>query len=240
MNIQINQLSKKIKELHNLIGIQLRTPIKTAIEIGGLLLEAKQGIEYGKFNQWINDNFQFSEKIAYNYMKLFEHNDKIVNCTILQDAYKLIETIEKQEKYDRYQKRLILIKEYKETGIKPEGWDRSLDYEYNKQKKENEDRTQRIKEVKNKMTDGKVKSENNYKVFDEVNELVNELQKSENKKTELKQQIGMTVNDESKFIEALNSYLSTLETDNIRLNTLHNIIKFCKNKINEYQIKSIK
>jgi hypothetical protein len=40
------------------------------VKVGELLIEAKQIIRYGRWGQWLEDNCQFSERTAENYMKI--------------------------------------------------------------------------------------------------------------------------------------------------------------------------
>jgi len=134
MDLSITRtITNKIIDLH--VGIQnsLRRTVKDAIVIGELFTKQKQILEHGEFLSWIDREMPFPRKTAYRYMKVYEYRNKIVTMTNLQEAYRQIETLERQKNLQNQDRKARLIRERKETGIRPEGWDRDVEYEYRKQ-----------------------------------------------------------------------------------------------------------
>lgn len=237
MTIQVNY-AKQINELHNKLGLQLRTPIKTAIEIGKLLCDVKKKIGYGNYKAWIYDNCNFSERTAYNYVATFNYNDKIASVATLQEAYKQIEQIEYQKKLTESQKKKEAIKEYKQTGAKSNDWNRSYDYEYNKQKKEDEERTERINKAKENMNK-KEKYSYDKEKSDDLHDRVNKYLEDETEKQKYREKLTTSFTEQESFFDVIDAYIKSLDSDNNKLEALHNIIKYSKTLVNKLQIKSV-
>ncbi len=49
------------------------TMLMASVEIGRLLIEAKDKLPYGDFGKWLKDNFQYSQSTANNLMKLYRN-----------------------------------------------------------------------------------------------------------------------------------------------------------------------
>lgn len=81
-------------------------------------------------------------RTAINYMNCAQHADKIENFSNLSEAYQEIKKLEDQRKIKDHNRKDNLIKERVRTGKKPKGWNRSVEYEYQKQQRE-----ERIEEV---------------------------------------------------------------------------------------------
>jgi hypothetical protein len=127
--------AQEIIGLHDGIVQSMRRSVADAIRIGELLTEAKADPQIsGKFLAWIESELPFSVDTAERYQGLFEHNDKIRNARNLQDAYRKVEQLEDQTRQEERQRKDRLIAEKQATGRKPEGWDRSLDYEEKKRR----------------------------------------------------------------------------------------------------------
>ena len=118
------EIRKELEELNR----SLKMSVQKAIRVGELLTEQKEFIGHGHFLSWLEDNFDMSQQTASNYMRLYSHKNKLLNIGNLQEAYHQIETLERQEKMTEDERRRALIAEYRKTGKKPHGWDRSLDY----------------------------------------------------------------------------------------------------------------
>ena len=77
----MNELEKsnieEITKLHYEIYNSLKLTLDKAIRIGELLVEQKGRLEHGKFIPWIHNNFLFSDRIARNYMRVFENREKL-------------------------------------------------------------------------------------------------------------------------------------------------------------------
>jgi hypothetical protein len=236
MNIQISDYAKKINELHGLIGVQLRTPLNTAIEIGKLLSEVKETVGHGNFIQWINDNCYFDERTCQRYIKLFEYKNKTDSVSDLQEAYKQIETIEKQEKQTELQRKNSMINEYIKTGVKPSGWDRSCDYEYQKRKKEDEERTKRIEDTKQKMNAESQKNKQHEEIKQTINDdftkLFEDIKDETEKDYEFRKKHLSNVTDLNSFYKVIDDYILTLHSNTFKIEALNSIIKYCRDKAN--------
>jgi hypothetical protein len=127
-------VTNKIIELHEGIIEDLKRTVQDAIEIGELLTKQKAILPHGEFLPWIARELPFSDRTARNYMKLYQHKSKLETVSDLQEAYRQIETLERQSRARGHERRDRLLQEREETGEKPEGWDREVDYEYRKKK----------------------------------------------------------------------------------------------------------
>ena len=69
---QNNLPTKTLAELKVEIKFHLGQMAGHAIEIGKLLIQAKEQVGHGNFGKWIEDNFQLSHKMAVNFMRVAE------------------------------------------------------------------------------------------------------------------------------------------------------------------------
>jgi Protein of unknown function (DUF3102) len=89
------ELVKGIKTALSQMASSFRQSVKSAIEAGEMLREAKAR-RRGDFGSWLEDNFKLSRATATRYMKLAEHRQDIerelltMSNYTLADAYKLI------------------------------------------------------------------------------------------------------------------------------------------------------
>ena len=127
-----NDRAKEITALHNGIEAAYRRSVDDALKIGELLDAQRQDIDHGKFLKWVTEKLPFCVKTAYRYLGLWDRKDKIVTVTNLQDAYKEVQQLQSDEKRKEQERKRKLIDAYVEKGEKPEGWDRSVEYEYQK------------------------------------------------------------------------------------------------------------
>ena len=63
---------KSLEELKVEIKFHLRQMAGHAVEIGNLLIQAKEKIGHGKFGKWLEDNFQLKWRMANNFMNIAE------------------------------------------------------------------------------------------------------------------------------------------------------------------------
>jgi hypothetical protein len=175
-------------------------------------------------------------------MMIYRHKNKTALNADLQEAYNQIETIERQEKMSAEEKKRSLIAEFRKTGNKPEGWDRSLDYIIQKDKDEKIRAEARAKETIAQMEkESKEKSERQQRdtLFD--NALNDAINNSVAKSSERQQwQDKIRISDSGKedaFNQAIMDYMETLPDDNRRIEACNNIIKICKNISIELQRK---
>lgn len=229
-----------------LLNHTLKMSVQKAIRIGELLTEQKEYVGHGKFVTWLDSNFDMGQASAYRFMKLFEHQNKITKLGNLQDAYKQIETLEAQERQSKEERERYMIAEYRKTGKKPDGWDRSLDYRIKKADEgfakqqeridnEKRDREQRAAEYK-----AKQESDKTYTLHSEAFKLASDtlIQKLD-KQAEWKEKIRLSDGGkDDAFMDAIIEYMDTLPDDNRRIEACNNIIKICRNISVELQKKN--
>ena len=233
MNVAIDRTLEIKRELAEL-NESLKMSVQKAIKIGGLLIEQKEYVGHGNFLSWLEDNFEMGHDTAYRYIKLFNYSDKIPKIGNLQEAYQQIETIERQEKMSAEERKWTMISEYKKTGKKPEGWDRSLDYALQKEKEEQAKRDQRAKETIAQMKKEREEKESK-KIEDDiftqtVNMVTDKAISGIKKRIEWKEKIRLSDSGkDDAFNDAILDYLETLSDDNRRIEACNNIIKICRN-----------
>jgi hypothetical protein len=233
-----SEIKRELSELNQ----SLKMSVQKAIKIGQLLTEQKEFIGHGNFLSWLEDNIDIQERTAQKYMMIYRHKNKTALNADLQEAYNQIETIERQEKMSAEEKKRSLIAEFRKTGNKPEGWDRSLDYIIQKDKDEKIRAEARAKETIAQMEkESKEKSERQQRdtLFD--NALNDAINNSVAKSSERQQwQDKIRISDSGKedaFNQAIMDYMETLPDDNRRIEACNNIIKICKNISIELQRK---
>jgi len=210
-----------------------RRSVQDAIKIGEIISEQKKLLPHGEFLPWIN-TLPFNRVTANQYQRLYIHADKCTNAVHLQEAYKQLETIEQQERQTEEQRKRSMIAEYRKTGKKPDGWDRSLDYIIQKDK-ENE---KKYHEEKNRLeaerllrAEQRKKEEQASDIFtDALNIATDEIINKHKQRTEWKDKIRVSdTGKDDAFMDAIIDYLDTLPNDNRRIEACNNIIKICRN-----------
>ena len=141
---------------------------------------------------------------------------------------------EAYQKLSTEQKKRTLIDEYKRTGKKPIGWDRSLDYLLQKEQEEEAKREQRVKELKENMRkeqEEKERRRNQDDLFSHTaQKIIDDTIKSIQERQQWKDKIKLSNNgQDDPFMDALMDYLETLADDNRRIEACNNIIKICRN-----------
>lgn len=234
------EIQKEIKELNN----TLKMSVQKAIRIGELLTEQKEIVGHGLFIQWIESNLDISERTARNYMSLYSYRDKTENIADLHEAYKQIETIEAQAKLSKEEYNRKMIAEYRRTGKKPSGWDRSLDYRIQKDKEaeiKQKERTE--KEFKERDQRAKQHTEHPYKtdglidgMRDALKVATERILAKSKERDDWKEKIRLSdCGKDDAFMDAIIDYMETLESDNRRIEACGNIIKICRNISTELQ-----
>jgi hypothetical protein len=242
--MQMDVVQDRTQEIRNeltLLNHTLKMSVQKAIRIGELLTEQKEFVGHGNFIAWIEGNLDISFDTASRYIKLHEHDDKIRNLPNLQKAYQQIETIEAQEKQSREERDRGMIAEYRKTGAKPPGWDRSLDYIIKKDadaevrqrerlEQEKQDREQRAREYRERQEatthyklDGDISTEALRVAADTF---IAKSQERQNWKEKIRLSDG---GKEDAFMDAIIDYMETLPDDNRRIEACNNIIKICRN-----------
>lgn len=108
---------QQINDLHTGIYKKLRSSVDDATEIGRLLTEEKGRLEHGEFLPWLKENISFHIDTAYQYMKVFRHKNKIRSVRNLQEAYRLVENLEAQERREKERVNRQKIKQFEQTRV---------------------------------------------------------------------------------------------------------------------------
>ena len=248
--VSITNAPDELNRLHAEIEGKMRATVQDAIRAGEILAQVKGRLPHGDFLPWVKVNCRFSDQTARNYMGLFSHHDKIKTVLNLQEAYRQIESIEAKEKDTEAEKTKALIREYKTTGKKPEGWDRSTDYEARKQAKADEIQSRldaaeaaRTERVGKMQDDLRREHEQNTRRSpppsiekDEIDKLVAQVIDQAEKRSSFKESIRVShEGKDDPFVDAIMDYLETLTDDNRRIEACYNIIKVCKGIANQLQ-----
>jgi hypothetical protein len=228
------EIQKEINELNN----ALKMSVQKAIRIGELLTEQKEIVGHGLFLSWLKDNIDISERSAQMYMKLFNYKDKTAEIADLQSAYHQIETLEAQAKLSKEERDRQMIAEYRRTGKKPAGWDRSLDYRIQKDKEaETKQKERTEKEFKEREQRAKQHTERTYKADGLIDGMRDALKVAtegilakSKERADWKEKIRLSdCGKDDAFMDAIIDYMETLESDNRRIEACGNIIKICRN-----------
>lgn len=243
MNSPANSRAREINTLLAELNRTLKMSVEKAIRIGQLLSEQKADMQHGEFLPWLESNFEMSQKTAWSYMKAYEHKGKLVNVTNLQEAYQQIEYIEKQEKETQRRKDDELIRKRIQTGEKPEGWNKHLEYEFKKRTDDEayEERKQSVFE--NKQQESRKKKEEEDRIFKEETERINKLYEQhmtdksdrETAKDKLKLNIRTDNINQDAIFDIINEYLNSIQDVSRKIETAQNIIKFLRNIVVAYQ-----
>jgi hypothetical protein len=233
--MDIKQIEDEIKKLQVSIKVSLKRTVGDAIEIGHLLMDAKQQLGHGQYEEWVTKQ-GLSKKSAWNYAKCFEYSAKTVKLTDLTEAYKLVESEENKRKQIEFKAQSNRVDQFKNTGVKPEGWDDKTDSYRVKKEKDDEG----YRERKRMHLEEVARKSKNEKSTAEVLAGLNDLSKSFEIKNALLKKMRLSGdNAQEPIYDALLEYLLSL-TDNTRLEACHNIIKFCKGIAGECQKKSVR
>jgi len=249
MNTLQTQRTEKIKQLLFDLNDCLKMSVERAVEIGKELNAQKEEMQHGEFLPWLEKNFQLSERNAYRYMKLYQHNSKIAKMANLQEAYEQIESIEKQERRKQEAEDNRLINQRINTGQKPEGWGRRHDriykqridegaYQERKQKAFNE-QAQKSQAIKDRVDNIKAKFEESNKNFNTAQKFLNNLIDQEKTKEETRKKLRISNNneiiDQDIWFESFRDYADQFENPNRRLELIQNFMKFLKGMAIECQ-----
>lgn len=233
------QARDEIISLHTGIMQSARRSVQDAIKIGGIISEQKQLLPHGEFLPWV-ETLPFDERTAQRYMKLNHYKNKTDTVSDLQEAYRQLETIEQQEKQSAEERKRAMIAEFRKTGIKPDGWDRSLDYIIQKDKEQLE-RQKQIREQEEISRNNRVKEREQKQHAENLfssalEQATNEIFEKHAERKTWQEKIRLSENGkEDSFMSAIVDYLATLYDDNRRIEACYNIIKICKNIAIELQ-----
>lgn len=236
MHITRDEATRQINALHDGILSAARRSVQDAIKIGEIISEQKKALPHGEFLPWVK-TLPFDERTARRYIQLNEYRDKTDTLSDLQTAYQQIETIEAQKRMTEEERRRALIAEYRKTGKKPEGWDRSCDYavqkdeerdrEYEAFKKEQAEK-QKEREEADAERESRFKA--NRIISDALKVATDEIFKKAEQTARWKDKIRLSDSGkDDPFMDAILEYLEGLTDDNRRIEACQNIIKICRN-----------
>jgi hypothetical protein len=260
--VTIDTAGAEINRLHGVIEQKLRSSVEDAIRVGQILTQVKDRLPHGDFLPWLQATCDFSSDTSERYRKLYAHHSKIRSVRNLQEAYQQIETIERQQKQTEEQRAQERIREYRETGVKPDGWRRGTDdkllEDSRQQEQRSKDMRRRAAELNEKIREEEArKAEEERRITEErekaererleaesqrpsgfwINEeILAEVQVSASKRTEFKERIRISDSGSSDpFIDALMDYLEELPDDNRRIEACYNVIKVARGIAAELQ-----
>lgn len=106
----IDALTEEIKSSHKAALGQMGRAVIAAARAGQLLLAAKGKLPKEKaFTEWLAETFEFSQRTAYNYMKVSEamsrHAAEIEHCESIRDVLKLCDANDPAKKKKKDEKR---------------------------------------------------------------------------------------------------------------------------------------
>jgi len=218
-----------------------RLLIDIALNIGEVLATVQKS-HNETFAEWVETNLTFSRPTAYRFISLYNHKNQVSGAENLTEAYKMIETLEAQQKKTETAKAYQRVEEYRKTGIKPEGWRRGTDDKLAKEEAARNERIEAIKqeaETRKEAREDRERERENLKA--ETHNILNFLDqstKNAQKRSEFKEKIRLSFDGENDpFIDALMDYLDGLDNDSIRIGACHNIIKVCKKIAADLQSK---
>jgi soluble cytochrome b562 len=235
---QFDDYKRRINEVNDRLVSSLRRTVSDAIELGGILCEVKEKIGHGGFLPWIEKHCGINERSCRRYMEIYQYKSKTDRVSDLQEAYAQIETLKAQEKREVQEKRDKMMREYKKTGIKPDGWDRSCDYEYKKYY-DDEERNVRVKsaidikekeaeETRKRIKEREEKAEKMKSSIDDVQKMIDEERKRQIDKDNFRKGITDGAKFMHAFLDVIDDYLNNLSDNNRRIEACNNIISHCK------------
>jgi hypothetical protein len=235
-------IATQINTLHRIIEDSLRQSVQDAIRVGRLLSEMKDNLKHGDFLPWVKLNCRFSERTAYNYIALHQHQNKIATVANLQEAYRQIETIEAQEKQTEAQQARQRVDTFNKTGQKPEGWRRGTDDKLAEEEKAQAEKVKQIKREIEQETATREKPEpyswdgHTGKPSQALRHDIEQMTKQIAARQDFKERIRVShEGKDDPFVDAIMDYLDGLPDDSRRIEACYNVIKVCKGIANQLQ-----
>lgn len=232
MNEVSTQRAVEICRLHNDIGSMMQKSLENAIRLGELLTLQKEELAHGQFIIWVEAYLPFDQRTAQRYMRLFAYREEIKSDSVsyLQEAYNRVEQLEYKARQEKQKTQQALIQEYERTGEKPEGWDRSAEYELKKKEAFGEKKRTAQEKQDGIIHEGVIDSE--------IEDLLNQtdrLIEREKKHSHLRLNTFADNLSQGSVFEALEIYINSFEELSQQLEATHNLIKKLKLIANELQ-----
>jgi len=234
MNLSKSRTQEIIK-LHEGIASSMRRSVEDAIHIGELLSKAKEELDHGAFLPWIENELPFSQKTAWNYMALHSHQNKLVNITNLQDAYRRVEQLESEEAQKERERKDRLIAEKARTGVNPPGWDRSVTREEKKREEDIGYQERLASSVYEKAEQAKKSHESPHSGFEQI---VDAILKEEPKHADLELDDMRGNVRQGKVFTVLREYIDSFEGVSRQLEATYNLMRYLKRVAIELQPKT--
>jgi hypothetical protein len=85
---KLGKLAEQLKSLKEKYLAAVRTTLETAIEFGGVLVEAKEAVGHGNWSEWLRSNVDFSPRLARDFMTFYAYREELksANLANLTDA----------------------------------------------------------------------------------------------------------------------------------------------------------
>jgi hypothetical protein len=210
LNTELDRIGAQIREKNGALQLSLRRTVHQAIELGELIAKAKQLVTHGEFIPWIEKQ-GLEYRTARNYVELFEHKTKCERVSDLTTAYALIEELKAQSKEIKkaVEQKVITPAQAEKLTPGPDFVDR---FNLAHQAKRVERKFSRRAEPKLS--------------YEETAEPV-ETSDFANRGTV------------ERIVRRLTDDLDQLSTDSRRIELCHDLIKYLKAKVNEYQRASV-
>jgi hypothetical protein len=129
--IPIESVIEEISSFHQKIKNNFGSSFNYACEIGKRLQQVKKNLQHGEYGIWLEQNCEFSNRTAQNYVDLYENRQKIEDRgpNSFNDAYDTIKLIKRERNLKLMARIDKLVDEFERTGIKPKGWNEFCDAE---------------------------------------------------------------------------------------------------------------
>jgi hypothetical protein len=108
---ELKELAARINAIHHNIEEHFKKSLQLAIEIGEDLTLIKAKIGHGKFGRFVEENLDFKDRTARNYMNLFRNKDQLISANVsdLSSAYKLLKNGGKNQESEDEEKFFLTI-----------------------------------------------------------------------------------------------------------------------------------
>jgi len=250
---------EEIKKLHKEIESTMKMTVEKAIRIGELLAEQKSEMAHGEFLPWLEENIEFSERTARNYMRLYRYREKITDVSDFGEAYRRVELLDYKENGNPSKEDRKMIRIFKKTGNKPEGWEAKNEIHYRETLDDNEFETQIDESVgKYKKEKEKRRKELEQRHMDDERKTLEWLEKIELIIERVKSHEPIDILEYKTYIEhhdfnfstdrrktvrqrvilfIIFEYLNSFDELRLSVETANNIIKYLRDKIIDYQMQ---
>lgn len=225
--------TQEIIKLHEGIASSMRRSVEDAIRIGELLSEVKDAPEKkGVYLEWINKELPFEHDTANRYTKLFEHSNELRTMRNLQEAYKKVDQLESEAAQKERERKDRLIAEKVRTGVKPSGWDRSVDREEKKRTDDSQYKKRVEEAMKGKSGDNVKSPHTNFE------KIVDAILKEEPKHSDLELDDMRGNVRQGKVFTVLREYIDSFDGVSRQLEATYNLMRYLKRVAIELQPKT--